>query len=797
MKRISTGGDTVPAAEPGSASTSPAHADTPAHGVLAWHAAAGEHAHATIHVATVDATSAAGDGNVRWGELADPLRRIAGYLYARDCASLSQVSRGMRQMVAGVTHSALALSLAAQTCTMSRLQQVLDVLARHAGPDGQKAAVLAQLARRIHWLPYPRHEAAWTAVLEAGMALSNGGAAAAVLVALADIAPEFQDCRRRLARLDRLASDLGPPHDIAVHVASMSTLMHLEGQGYHWDRLANWPFDLRSCLARASKLAAQERHAANSLIVSFHCWRASSPDEAWQEGMDAIMQMSDPQDRAAALIPMVSHDRKPDRRPLLYRTSTPVQCFRQALRLAAGLPTQVAVDAVLGMQPACRAGTSAQQLEKVEAILSFGEDPRLNPDQRLRIRAAMLTGLPPEQRFVFWHELLQCCQREGLNAVRRDCLVRQCAAMVEVRDDAIRQRHWDGVLASCPPPGPHAELAALLCGVLAQHLPSLPVEVRPAASLRLFERIRMLQPKSLAYLPIADVLPHLPVDKRTAVANARWSVPSEVAARWLTALLGAGHGTSAVVTRLVDALLAQSKDDALAALLVGAIEGAVSQWVQGGLDVASLALFMDGVAKATDGFALPCHDNLVAAMCALATVALQQDKAATAPHHGAIHRRCVDHVLRAVNGMPVERRQALLLRLVQGRESRLPGEGHFAPRRHTALIVKILPSMPPLYRVPVLLAWLKMLGFDTLPWADQREMWQAIKAIPPVDQAALLQNAASLFWRVERAGCEIEPEELPEWEDEKAQWRAALSRLPAIDALEVHEPVWDNDEFPG
>lgn len=751
-----------------------------------------------------------------WWRLADPLRHIAGYLFTRDRASLMQVSRCLRRILEADTGTKLALAEAGQVWTMSRLLQVHDRLDRMRCSDAQRAEVLCALAPRIHHLCMDSHEAAWKIILEAAMALPNKSARAAVLVALAAIAAEFRDCRSRLARLDELANEMGAPHDIAVHVATMEALLWLEIRGWHWSYLDTWTFDLHSCLERAGLLPSVRRRDAIDIIVSFHLCRAShhrsrggNPDKlhhpsqpassadesskaqtespceaARHDVLDAIERMADPQQRAWGLMALIKGLhlgalRWEDR-------GMGVASWRRALTLFMSLPPEPALETMSALAH-IRAGTTMPDgADIAQTVMAFWNDTRFSGDQRSRIGAVMVGALHADQRAQAWDDLLRRCQDEGINEVRRACLAAHVDAMMSGNDSEARLRNWSGVLQMCESSALQGELAASVYALLARYLPALPDDQRPVAAGRLGERLATLQPVSLRYDSMADVLGCLPEAVRDAIAR--------LPANCLVSLLGAGQGTPELVGRLLAAVQEEAPHGKGPALLTKAIDAAATAYVDGRLGGDTFVAFIDGLPAAMARMDLAYEPGLAAAMCRLAAMAAQHMAACPHPVHAQACRRFQAYAIASACAMPVEHRQALLMSVASGG---LPSQGYRtekASREQTAFMLAVLPSMPSIYRATVLKTWMKSRSSSGDAWSVEREVWHAIREMPSCDQAALLVACCDLFHESDR-GCNIEPQERDDWLAAKAEWRAAIARLPAVDAMQINEPVYDNDDL--
>lgn len=729
---------------------------------------------------SVEPVAAHGAGNpdhtqpdTYWSLLSEPLRHVAGFLFARDRANLGRVSRCFRQILTERDGAELLLPQAAQVCTLSEMQRVLAALDSVHCTDAQRAKVMCALDRRIVAVAYSHRDAAWRAILQAGTRMADSKARSDVYVALARRALEFHDCRSLMVELDRLASELSPPHDIAVHVATMDTLLEIESKGYHWKGLAKWPFDLSSCLARAYLLPGVQRRDAIATIVVFHAMRSECSEQAWQEALTAVMQLNDPRVRAGGLIDVA----RPRHVLALWGCKRQVGLpWRQAVELAISFPAELAVETVESLMKKAKVGAPDQPA--LTAVLwAFRREPRFTPDQRSRIDPAIAPALPDGLRLQLWDDLLQRCHREGMSDVLHACLDGHFEAWMRDTDSDRRQRHWQGVLQSCETSAMRPEVTAALCALLARHLARLPDNYRPMAIKQLARRINTLPDIGQQYALFVDVLPFIPGNALSGPAKAPLAgVPPAVQARWLTYLLSAGHGSAQLVGRLLNALRTAGQP----ALLAAAIESTIKARRDSTIDDATFALFAAGLTELAAGIDLTYEPAVAEAMAGLAALAREQAEAYSDPRQAASIRRYVCSTDAAIRGMPPERRQALLLSLARRNETAFK-----------SLILDLLPSLPPVYRAPVLWKWIACRPFGGDPWSDQRDVWNAVKAVPAEHQAALLWDCLSWFDTERRHP--ILPEERVEWATERNACAALIARLPEADRFKYRMTRSDDD----
>jgi hypothetical protein len=99
----------------------------------------------------------------------------------------------------------------------------------------------------------------------------------------------------------------------------------------------------------------------------------------------------------------------------------------------------------------------------------------------------------------------------------------------------------------------------------------------------------------------------------------------------------------------------------------------------------------------------------------------------------------------------------------------------------TAFALDVIASMPAVYRVPILLAVIRSWPYEASAWSEQRPVWEAVSTLPAEDRAPLL--LACEPWFGTSALRHEPPEARQQRAAARAEWLAAITGLPAIDAL--------------
>jgi hypothetical protein len=121
-----------------------------------------------------------------WWRLADPLRKVAGYLFLQDRVRLRQASRAFHAILCIVSDT--TMERARLVCTMSRFHEVLARVWRMPGDGAEQSAALCALGARIPGIPSQHRLNAWNALLDAAARLPVARRGA-MLAALVPVAP--------------------------------------------------------------------------------------------------------------------------------------------------------------------------------------------------------------------------------------------------------------------------------------------------------------------------------------------------------------------------------------------------------------------------------------------------------------------------------------------------------------------------------------------------------------------------------------------------------------------------------
>jgi hypothetical protein len=642
------------------------------------------------------------------------------------------------------------------------------------GDDEARSAVLGVLASRIAQLPPVHRDAAWQAILDASVTLCAAPGRAAALGALATAVTKLgaetkEPClAARLGEIDRHAMVLAGDKRATVHVAVLAALAAQDPRGLTLPPQVHWPFDLRAALDQACHLDERYRRGAIEQIIAFHVCRTGQPGAAWRDAIDIAGALRDPQTRAWTLIAMaVSSDRS--RQPLLVQLNH-AEAFDELVQHVGTLPADIAAETAIALAPTAFGERRYGPLTaRVERWWAFSQDSRFDADQRSRMAAALKDVLPRERCLHAWQALLEHCESEGPTNQRRQCLARLFAGTMRLDDPASRRAHWDATFLHCASRRSAPPLAANLCLMLAEELPSLASADRGIAAQRLLERIDELQLGTLGYEPIGAVLPWLAPGARAAILPCRLdAVPPAVRARWLSRLVAFGE-TSRKVVDMVLAAVAAEPDAAGArpALLAGVLPMLARRMQAYAMDGETIAALLSGLPAVLAGVDLAHAPELTHAVGPVAMLAQHNAERSPAPD---LTRQCAQfqaYWRSRVLALPIERRQAAALSL--------------ASNDFRDAMLDILPCMPPVLRVPVLLRWLRTAKLIQLDPAQQLHVWEAIRAVPATDQAPLLQASAMLFdeftWRNAPVQAHLRRQAA------KAEWQAAVAGLPPQDAL--------------
>lgn len=677
-----------------------------------------------------------------WSLLADPMKRIAGYLSLRDRIALSRASHAVRDALGQL--AATTLERARQVSTLSALSGMLDRIDAMADV-GDRMLVLRALARRTSCLARAHRLRAWRLVLRASDALPVA-ARGAVLVELASVpdvarTPEplrhdsvrevhVPDC---LAMLDQRLNGLPGPGRAALTFALLEVRAPQRGGGVYLKPPPRRPFDLAGHLALAALLPAGRHRDAARLAVEYHLRSPGTPAELWRDGFGAACAAGHRTISAWTLVALLEA-RTVEGPPLLSALEAPQLAWQQAFAQAGRCTGEAAAELAVGLMRCLRAGWAADPFRRqgIDALWQLGVDLRFDIDQRARLFARWGGWLSAQQWEALCDELMERCATEGTTRSRRDWLDRLFDTAPPGARSMPRQRAFTDTQRKTSDAAAPLERAASL----AQRLEAAPGEPPPTEMQNFLDAL-------MAAMPLAD-------DGRAVLAQA--------------------------MQRLCDT------SEPFSAKMV-ALAADLPSW--------------------TGEMELAAQPALALEFARLAIVVQWQSEQGRDHIHSAdamVLRNFVDVLTRSVRRLPIEVRQTVLLDLGQGPTEQY--EGLSSINASTDWILSVAASLPPAFRVDVLRQWAEadtrrnavatmwhQASGGEYGWAPRRAVWRAIMQIPPEYQASLLCATTDWFHSVVSSTPSAASRKDDDFVAAGAQWLEALQRLPPDDRLEPQSLV--------
>lgn len=785
------------------------------------------------------------DGGRDWWQLAQPLARVARFLPLRDGVRLAATSATLRGIVR--PHIGIERTRAQQVGSLWRLREVLGSLARMPVDDQGRLDVLLALLERLRWLPWKEALAGWQAVLKAGgEGLATAHARASLCAGLAQHVrrtlaqwaigepyrrlcplpflpfdrPDCPDAGTVLAAcahgLDALREFASALHDPRRQTHAMLTVhgalafLHAKA-ALPWDH-QRWPFDVAVWLERIATLNRSDRRAA--LDAAAGCALIMVPAQARAARAEAVCRAVlaeaarwAPADRVMAWQALATVNPLIDAPPIGL-VAGPDRIWRAVMADAASLPgTEIVALASAVLDDAGPAEVLGPEA-LAQDIWELAGLPQLASSQRAALWAAAAPLLPRERLWQARETLLDDCIRHGLDAARREPLYRLTEQMSAgwtgdpqwLPSQLEVQRRAD-LLA------PHApELAAVLYRPLIDQFPRIhgamillpgnPVSLTSSAwAERLLNGILLLPAQSLRDDLSGRLLPFVERKRSQALLASRFdALGPRMRLHWLIRA-SAGHRwvDLTAVTGMLEALAALEHDDMERRKRAASMTEVAETLVAHASGAKAAARCLAGLLDRIADLDLGSEPALAQALAALAIVALHRavasrpngDPPADALSEAELRQLVVDvdRAFARLAAIPAEQRQAALrLLATRNAEHGWNVERTAFGTRH---MLRLIRSLPPMLRVPLLLDRLHASVGGRNLWRDEMMQWcEAVDEIPLEDRSALLFATAPLF-------CE-EPIFLTrgdggmadlkaQWRVMRAQWQQAMVSLAALD----------------
>lgn len=726
---------------------------------------------------------------------------------------------------------------ASSISTLSGLHAVLTKAEALHDAEGARAMVLKVLALRIGWLPSAHRRPAWRAVLLASDKLRDPHAHTEALMGLATLprlgraaSPIGERCKvdcimQWLDALQQRAARLPAPYQAIAVMGLLSAIAQLRRAAVRLGVGRSLPpLRLQPYLALALQWQPEHQQQAIERVIEFYALEDIPPPRLWQNSFREIWRLRDPRHQAWAVSALIGVRSCADGL-LIDQAGDPVELCNGVLTQARRLPPEAAaqVGAALARWQGRRSEANVPSMPAIRAILAFGRDRRLDQAQRATIVAPLAAWLSHDERAEIWRGLMMACQRDGLNESRRQLLAQLVDALLPRR--AAKNTLMDGwhlmldsvdaasgatvgLPADCMARDQLYRLVAHLCVLMAQHGERLPRQSRLMATEMLLARIDRL-PATLRGKPIGELLKMAPRELKVGIVEPRLaSVSHAVRAEWLAhlvaapgAILAGAQKEPRRVPTMLTALRAavriagpESERSMTAALacLEDRAHGSPSGYID-------FAQFVSGLPAVIEGVDLTSRPTLATTLARLAVLAYWLACREPTTREAEQCDAFADTMLRTVNKLPFEQRTVILLSLLG--DSKIAAQGSLAVACSTAWILTVAATLPLACRTEILLVWVEQEARRSLPegkahgsmtsnaeailaeqWTVRCMVWRVVMALPSHYQGGLLCACTEWFHGQSPRHATV-LSKLMSWRSARAEWEAAVGRLPGMDAL--------------